>query len=261
MSRIPAPRPTEKPRPTATDTSTRYRRSAYRGNRQMSRTALAGRTPARRVKKAPEERPIFVNGRIDTAALKARAKKIAKDALAGVSIEKESIIKGTVIALLMIFFALLQTTVFTRLPPFGAVPDLMLSFAIAVAVSEGEKWGAVVALFCALVISSLGSVGANELPLVYLAVAYIAGIMSHYYLRQNALIRLMYQVVAGFLRGIGTLIMLAILSPEYTLPQVMLGTIIPEYFSTLLLFPLVHVITWLALMFFHRSRAQRTGEG
>lgn len=240
--------------------SQRYRRSAYQGNRQMSRTARAGRTPVRRVRKKPEERPIFANGRIDTVALKARAKKLAKEAIAGISIEREDVIKGTVIALLMIFFALLQTTVFTRLPPLGAVPDLMLSFVIAVAVMEGERWGAVVSLFAALVISSLGSVGANDLSIVYLAAAYVSGILSRYYLRRNALIRLMYQVVAGFLRGAGTLVMLALVSPEFTLPEVMLGTVLPEYFSTLLLSPIVHFIVWLALAFFHRSRAQRTGD-
>lgn len=224
----------------------------------MTRASLSGKTPVKRRRRRPEERPIFADGKIDLPALKAKAKILVRNILSGAAVERESVIKAAVIALIMILFALLQTTVFTRLPPFGAVPDLMLSFVIAVAVSEGERWGAVFALVAALVISSLGAVGGNELPLVYLTAAYITGILSRYYLRQNALIRLMYQVCAGFLKGIGTLIMLAAVSPEFTLPEVMLGTVFPEYFSTLLLSPAVHVAVWLATLRFHRSRAQRT---
>lgn len=253
--------PTKKAPPERSSDPSRYRRSSYQGNRQTMRSAVAGRSPVRRMKRPPEERAILHDGRIDIPALKAQMKVLAKSLLANVSIEKESLIRGLIIALLMIFFALLQTTIFTHLPPFGAVPDLMLSFAIAVAVSEGEKWGAVCSLFCALVISSLGSVGANELPLVYLACASLAGVMSHYHLRQNALIRLMYQVLAGFVKGIGTLVMFAAVGTEFTFGKVMVGTVIPEYFSTLLLSSVVHVITWLSLLYFHRSRAQRTGDG
>ena len=239
--------------------ASRYRRSSYQGNRERSRSSLAGRTPVRRRKK-PEERPIFSNGRIDFNALFAFIKKWTLDRLRGISIEKEDVIRSCVIGAAMILLALLQTTVFTQLPPFGAVPDLMLSFVIATAVSEGEKWGAAVALISALVISSLGTVGATVLPIVYLICAYLAGILSRYYLRQNALIRLMYQVAAGFVSGIGTLIMISATSEGFTIPQVMMHTIIPEYFSTLILSPFVHIIVYLALRSFHRSRAQRTDE-
>lgn len=211
------------------------------------------------MRKRPEERAIIVDGRIDYAALEARVRMIVKKAVSGIFQGRDDLIKAGVIALLMIFFALLQTTVFTRLPPFGAVPDLMLAFVIAVAVTEGERWGSVVALFAAVTVSSLGSIGANALPLLYFICAYFTGVLSRYYLRKNALIRLMYQVVAGFLRGIATAVMLAALSRGLTFSSVMLGTLIPEYFSTLALAPLVHLATSGVLLFFHRSRDQRTG--
>ena len=41
-------------------------------------------------------------------------------------IDGEKILKAVVAASLLIFFALLQTTIFARFRPFGAVPDLML---------------------------------------------------------------------------------------------------------------------------------------
>ena len=55
--------------------------------------------------------------------------------------------KGIVCALLILLCALLQTTLFARFRPFGAIPDLMLSAVIAISLLEGEKWGAVTGLF------------------------------------------------------------------------------------------------------------------
>ena len=57
---------------------------------------------------------------------------------------------------LLIFFALLQTTIFARFRPFGAVPDLMLPLVIAIGMTEREKWGAVFGVAAAFVIESLG---------------------------------------------------------------------------------------------------------
>jgi hypothetical protein len=57
----------------------------------------------------------------------------------GISIDSEDIIKAFVIAALMVFFTILQTTLFTRFRPFGAVPDLMLPFVMATAAIEKEK--------------------------------------------------------------------------------------------------------------------------
>ena len=61
----------------------------------------------------------------------------------------ESILKGIVCGLYLVLFLMLQTTFFVEFAPFDAVPDLLLSLTVAVAVSEGEKWGAVFGLIAA----------------------------------------------------------------------------------------------------------------
>ena len=84
----------------------------------------------------------------------------------GLSLDGESLAKGGVCALLLIFFALLQTTLFTRFKPFGAVPDLILPLVAAIGMTEKEKWGAVFGVIAAFVIESLGGSTVTLLPIL-----------------------------------------------------------------------------------------------
>lgn len=136
--------------------------------------------------------------------------------------------------------------------------DMMLSAVIAIAVSEGEKWGAVCGLISSLLISSVGTTGFSVIPLVYMLTGYISGLLSRYYLRQNAVIRLIYQLCAGFLRAAATLMMLHAHMAHFTFTEVLTGTLLPEYFSTLAVSPLVQTAVWISLKAFHRTRAERT---
>ena len=247
-------------RTSASPEKERFRRSAYQGTKQISRGDVAHRKRARSIPKPPEMRPIWANGKLDTEALVAHVKAYVRGVFTRMSLSKEELVRGGIVALMMTVFALIQTTVFTRLPPFGAVPDLMLSFVIAVAVTEGEKWGTVTALFSSLVITSVGATGADPAPLLYFVCACTAGLLSHYVLKKNAVIRMLYQLGAGLLRAVATLIMLALTVRGFSLGEVTVGTVIPEFFSTLILAPFVHLTVWLALLAFHRSREQRTDD-
>lgn len=206
-----------------------------------------------------ERRAIVTSDGIDFKAIAGRSREFVRDLFAKLSVSRESVLRGLIIAALMIVFALTQTTLFTRLPPFGAVPDLMLSFCVAVAVTEGEHWGAVVSLLAALVITALGAVSFDPAPLLYLVCAYTVGVLSRYYLKQNVLTRLVYTVAAGLCRAAATFAALAISSPAYEPGAFIRLAMIPEFFSTLLLAPIVHIIVWSSLHVFHRSRAERTG--
>ena len=96
------------------------------------------------------------------------------------------------------------------------------------------------------------------IPLVYMLTGYISGLLSRYYLRQNAVIRLIYQLCAGFLRAAATLMMLHAHMAHFTFTEVLTGTLLPEYFSTLAVSPLVQAAVWISLKAFHRTRAERT---
>lgn len=189
-----------------------------------------------------------------------RIREFVRELFLKLSVSRESVLRGLIIAALMAFFALMQTTFFTRLPPFGAVPDLMLSFCIAVAVTEGEYWGAVTSLFAAFVVTSLGAVAFDPAPVLYLVCAYTAGVLSRYYLKQNVLTRTLYTLAAGICRAAATFLALALSAPSFAPAAFFRIALIPEFLSTLICAPVVHIAVWAALHVFHRSRAERTGD-
>lgn len=177
----------------------------------------------------------------------------------GIQVNSEDIIKGAVSALLMIFFVLLQTTFFVRFAPFGKVPDLMLIFVLAIGVCEGEKWGAVFGLVAAFVIQALGSSGTGPelLPLVYMPVGLVGGILSKYYLRHTFPVMASYALAATLLRSIITVITASVML-KASLGEIITKIALPEYFSTAIISPLPFLTTWFVLRIFHKTRAERT---
>ncbi len=172
----------------------------------------------------------------------------------------ESIIKGVVLGLLLVIFLLLQTTFFVQFSPFGTVPDLLLSMTVAVAVSEGEKWGAVFGLVAAYLSQALGGVntGFSLLPLFYMSAGYFCGICAVNYLSDSIPVRGIYIAASGVGRGVVTTICAASVL-NASLGEILLHIVIPEFFSTALLAPGIYGLIYLVLRPFHKSRAQRTG--
>ena len=233
-------------------------RSAAAEQAERNRQA---RSEAFKPREAEGRRTVVSPNGIDLGAIPGRVAEFSRALLVRFAVSREGVVRALIISALMILFALTQTTLFARLPPFGAVPDIMLSFSIAVAVTEGEHRGAVTALLSALVITALGAVGFDPAPLLYLVCAYTAGVLCRYVLKQNVLIRAIITVAAGVLRALATLVALAVAAPTFTFDAAFRLAIVPEFFSTLVCAPFVHLIVWAALLVFHRSRAQRTGDG
>lgn len=208
-------------------------------------------------KKAPAKKrsePLSLKDAI-LAELKDRLRTIRL----GIQLNSEDIVRGVICGLLMILFAVLQTTFFVRFAPFGKVPDLMLVFVIAMGVYEGEKWGSVVGLAAAFLIQALGSSGNTPelLSLIYMPVGCAAGLLSKYYLRHTLPVNAVYVAAAGVLRAIITVITAA-LTLEASLGDIIARIAVPEYFSTLVIAPIPFVSVWLAFRSFHKTRAERT---
>lgn len=177
----------------------------------------------------------------------------------GIQVNAEDIIRAVICGVLLILFAMLQTTFFVRFAPFGAVPDLMLIFVLAIGVHEGEKWGSVTGLIAAFVIQALGSSGnAPELlSIIYMPVGCFGGLLSKYYLRHTLPVKTIYVLVSAFLRGIVTVITAAIVL-DATFVDILLKIAIPEFFSTAILSPIPFFAVWLSFRRFHKTRAERT---
>ena len=169
----------------------------------------------------------------------------------------DGLLRAAVCGALLILFALLQTTVFARFRPFGAIPDLMLPLVLAISMFEGERWGAVIGLCAALIIEALGASGPTLLPLLYMPVGYFCPLVTQLYLTDSLPVRLIYMIVCCVGRALMTLLYLAFHVGQFDLPVLLSTVVIPEFASTLLLAILPHLAVRLALHPFHRSRSER----
>lgn len=176
-----------------------------------------------------------------------------------VTVDAEDIIKGLIAAGFIILVAMLQTTFFSRFRPFGAVPDIMLALVAGIAQSEGEKWGGACGLAGAFAVQALGGMpGTTELlPLLYMPVGYVIGILSGYYFSNSVPVRAMYIAGCGAVRAVITAV-IAMRTLDTTIANILSGTVVPEFFSTALVAPAVYFLVYLSFKHFHKTRAERT---
>ena len=176
------------------------------------------------------------------------------------SIDGQSIAKGVIIAFFIIFFSITQTTLLSRLRPFGAVPDLLLPLVVAVAMSEREKWGAVVGLISAFVIDALGGVTVMLLPLLYVPVGIFCGLLTTYRFRDSLPVAALFTVVTCVLRCFVSFL-LALFSVHGVTPaQAFFDFALPSLFANLIFSVFPHLLVRLTMRPFHKTRAERTEE-
>ena len=158
---------------------------------------------------------------------------------------------------LLIFFALLQTTIFARFRPFGAVPDLMLPLVIAVGMTEREKWGAVFGVAAAFVIESLGGAPVSLLALLYMPAGYLSGILTIEMFRDSFAVRLLFTAVGCALHMLFTLATLALTVEGFTFLRGLTGAVLPEFLSSMVFAALPNLLAKAALRVFHKPREER----
>lgn len=163
----------------------------------------------------------------------------------GLQIEKEPLLRALLTAVLIVFFALLQTTLFTRFRPFGVVPDLMLPLVIGIGMTAGERWGAVGGLAAAFTIESLGGAPLTILPLLYMPAGYVCGILTNQYFRDSIPVRALFTAACAILRALWTLFILFATAGNVSLPDALTHAALPEAAATLLFSFLPHAATYL----------------
>lgn len=225
--------------------------SAYEGERLRRERFYREkrRREAERKKELEEQTPIerFVRFIHDKTYLKRMA----------ISVDVECLVKGAVTGALILVFALLQTTVFSRFAPFGATPDLMLSLFIAISATEGEKWGSVSALIGGYLICALGSTGGEAILPLYVGVSIAVGLLGRYSYRDSVPVRAIYTVCACLIETVFTVILMLVTYDSVSAGVILSSVVIPEFFSTLLTAPITHVAAWLCMKPFNKSRAER----
>lgn len=180
-----------------------------------------------------------------------------RDKIAAFSFDGEVLLKALVCGALLVFFALFQTTLMARFRPFGAVPDLILPLVCAVGMSEKEKWGAVFGIVAAFVIESLGGSTLTLLPLLYMPVGYLCGILTSNYFRDSIAVRGMYVVGSSVLRAVFTLITVLSTVGGITLGSAFTKAVLPELGANIILGLIPHYLTKLCLRPFNKTREEK----
>ena len=152
-----------------------------------------------------------------------------------VEINGTVLLKALTYGALIVCMAVMQTTVFTRFRPFGAVPDLMLTLVIAISMTEGGKWGAVLGIAAGYLIDALGGTGLALSPLLCMMAGYLCGILTVYYLTNSLPVWGVYMGAAAAVRAVATLIQILSRYDGYPLNEAFAEIILPEMGSTLLL--------------------------
>ncbi|MBR3415119.1 MAG: hypothetical protein IKH09_00265 [Clostridia bacterium] len=176
------------------------------------------------------------------------------------SIDGQAIAKGVIIAVFIVLFSITQTTLLSRLRPFGAVPDLLLPLVVAVAMSEKEKWGAVVGLISAFVIDALGGVTVMLLPLLYVPVGIFCGLLTTYRFRDSIPVAALFTAVTCVLRFFVSFLLALFTVHGATPLQALLDFALPGLYANLIFAVFPHLFVRLAMRPFHKTRAERTEE-
>ena len=136
------------------------------------------------------------------------------------------------LALLILFGAILQTSVFGKLTYIGAVPDLMICIVLCISYFNGRHYGAITGLAAGALIEAMASSGIVLLPLFYMLFGYIAGHYSRAVQPKRFIPYLFYLIFALLLRAALTILYACLTYQNIHLLQILLHAVLPEMLTT-----------------------------
>lgn len=149
---------------------------------------------------------------------------------------------------LIFFFLIMLETVTIPLTREGAViPDLLLCGVIAVGIGEDERTAGICGLVSGFFLDALGGSGLAISPLIYAFCGYLAGVFARFFLRRNFLSYMIYVACGAAARSVITLAMVYGGQGAVPLNLALRDIILPEYFLTVLVSPLLYLIIALPL--------------
>ena len=142
------------------------------------------------------------------------------------------VVFGVSLALLLLFGAILQTSVFSKLTYVGAIPDLMLCIVTCVAYFNGRHHGAITGLAAGALIEIMASSGIVLLPLFYMVFGYMAGHYARAVQPKRFIPYLFYLMFALFLRAGVTILYACLTYQNIHLLQIIGRAVLPEMLAT-----------------------------
>lgn len=130
--------------------------------------------------------------------------------------------------------AVIQSSLFPALTLLPATPDLLLAAVMGLAVYDGERSGAVAGIGAGVLTEALSPSGIMLLPVVYMLIGYVFGIVTRIFLNKNFLSWVVYMVIACGIRSMITLTHLVINEAGLNVLTAADRILIPEYLMTLI---------------------------
>ncbi len=155
-----------------------------------------------------------------------------------------------VIGMTLFFAAILQTSVISRIKPFGVSSDIMISVVLCFCWFCGCHTGAIVGICAGFLTDALSSVGISILPLVYLLLGYLVGYYAKVLNMKGYLSYLIFLGISLVVRFLTTLILTVLSVSGFHFPTFLITLALPEMLGTALFglviyFPIWGICAWL----------------
>ena len=176
-----------------------------------------------------------------------------------VGLTVSEIVKYVVYALLGLLFVLLQISFFSRVKPFGSIPDVLIAAVFSVAMFENERVGAIFGLSVGFIVEAAGGVGVSLLPLIYMLVGYVCGLVASEYYKRSLLLFLIFDAGALLVRMFTTLLYVVFTWSIVDLSVVIPKVLIPEALSTFVISPIPALIIAIVSRIFRGDEKKKPG--
>ena len=143
---------------------------------------------------------------------------------------KSIAVYAIVFSILIFILTVIQST---RLSLFGSTPALAFSAVCAIGFIFGKKSGAVAGIYAGALAGIIGGSGVTFAPLIYTFCGYLCGAMVGWFLSKNLPSFMIYSAIAGFFLEISTAVYYGFFSKSFSLGEIIINVLIPEYFAFL----------------------------
>lgn len=143
--------------------------------------------------------------------------------------------KSVVWGIWLFLLAVLQTSFFSVIRVFGAVPDLVLPAVITIAIYDRERMGTVAGIMGGYIADALGGTGLSLSPLVYMLCGIIVALLAYSALCRDFLSWLVGTVLSLALSGGASVISayFAVGTVHFGASDIFSEMLVPQFFASL----------------------------
>ncbi len=165
---------------------------------------------------------------------------------------KKSIVWG----IWLFFLTIIQTSFFSVLRVFGAVPDLVLPAVIVIAVYDRERMGTIAGIMGGFFADALGGSGISLSPISYMICGITVALLAYSVLRRDFASWLVGVVISLVIGGVFSVItaFLAHRNASFGFAKIFSELLVPQFFASLILALPIYFLTKLIWSRFFDNR-------